>query len=47
MKELVFSEKLETRDALLCRIVDAVDNIGNGQLKLLRAARVVRNRMEA
>src|SRR5215469_13392489 len=39
MKELVYSEKLETRDALLGRILDAADHIRNSQLKLLRATR--------
>ena len=44
MKELVYIEKLETRDALLGRILDAADHIRNGQLKLLRATRAVHNR---
>ena len=44
MKELVYSEKVETRDALLGRILDAADHIRNNQLKLLRATRVVHNR---
>jgi len=44
MKELVCSEKLETRDALLSRILDAADHIRNSQLKLLHATRVVHNR---
>ena len=43
MKELVYSEKLETRDALLGRILDAADHIRNSQLKLLRATRAVHN----
>ena len=43
MKELVYSEKVETRDALLGRILDAAD-IRNSQLKLLRA---VHNRAAA
>ena len=44
MKELVYSEKLETRNALLGRILDAEDHIRNSQLKLLRATSVVHNR---
>ena len=47
MKELVYSEKLETRDALLGRILDAADHIRNSQLKLLRAIRAVHNRAAA
>ena len=47
MKELVYSEKLETRDALLGRILDAADHIRNSQLKLLRATRAVHNRAAA
>ena len=43
MKELVYSEKLETRDALLGRILDAADYIRHSQLKLLRATRAVHN----
>jgi len=39
MKELLYSEKLETRDALLGRILEAADRTRNGQLKLLRAIR--------
>ena len=35
MKELFYSEKLETRNALLGRILDAADLIRNSQLKLL------------
>ena len=35
MKELVYSVKVETRDALLVRILDAADHIRNNQLKLL------------
>jgi len=47
MKELVNSEKLETRDALLGRILDAADLIRNSQLKLLRATRAVHNQAAA
>jgi len=43
MKVLVYSEKLETRDALLGRILDAADHIRNSHLKLLRATRAVHN----
>ena len=35
MKELVYSVMVETRDALLVRILDAADHIRNNQLKLL------------
>jgi len=47
MKELVYSEKFETRDALLGRILDAADYITNRQLKLLCPARAVHNRAVA
>jgi len=47
MKELVYSEKLKTRDALLGRNLDAADHIRNSQLKLLRATCTVRNRVAA
>ena len=47
MKELVYSEKLETRDALLGHILDAADHIRNRQLKLLRATRAVHNQAAA
>jgi len=47
MKEPVYSEKLETRDALLGRILDAADHIRNSQLKLLRVNRAVYNRAAA
>ena len=47
MKELVYSEKLETRDALLGRILDAADHIRNSQLKLLRSTQAVHNRAAA
>ena len=46
MKELVYSEKVETRDALLGRILGAAD-IRNSQLKLLRAPRAVHIRAAA
>jgi len=38
---------LETRDALLGRILDATDHIRNSQLKLLCATRAVHNRAAA
>jgi len=47
MKELVYSLKLVTRDALLCRILDAADRIRNSQRKLQRATRAVHNRAAA
>ena len=47
MKELVYSEKVETRDALLGRILDAADHIRNSQLKLLPATHAVHNRAAA
>jgi len=47
MKELDYSEKLETRDAMLVRILDAADYIRNSQAKLLRATRAVHNRAAA
>jgi len=47
MKELVYSVKVVTRDALLCRILDAADRIRNSQRKLQRATRVVHNRAAA
>ena len=47
MKELVYCEKLETRDALLGRILDAADHIRNSQLNLLCATRAVHNRAAA
>ena len=45
MKELVDSVKVATRDALLGRILDTADHIRNSELKLLRATRVVHNRV--
>ena len=47
MKELVYSVKVETRDALLARISDAADHIRNGELKLLSATNAVHNRAAA
>jgi len=47
MKELVYSVKVGTRDALLGRILDAADRIRNGQRKLHRATRAVHNRATA
>ena len=44
MKELVYSAKVGTRDALLGRILDPADHIRNSQRKLQRAARAVHNR---
>jgi len=43
MKELVYSVKVVTRDALLSRILDAADRIRNSQRKLQRATRAVHN----
>ena len=42
MKELFYSVKVATRDALLGRILDAADHINN-KLKLLRATHAVHN----
>ena len=47
MKELVYSVKVVTRDALLGRIFDAADRITNRQRKLQRATRAVHNRATA
>ena len=47
MKELVYSVKVETRDELLARIMDAADVIRNSELKLLRVTRAVHNRAAA
>jgi len=44
MKELVYSVKVVTRDALLGRTLDAADRIRNCQRKLQRATRAVHNR---
>jgi len=44
MKELVYSVKVGTRDALLGRILDAADHVRNSQRKLQRATRAVPNR---
>ena len=46
MKELVYSVKVVTRDALLGRIFDAVDRITNSQRNLQRATRAVHNRRQ-
>ena len=47
MKELVYSVKVGTRDALLVRVLDAADRIRNSQRKLQRATRAVQNRAAA
>ena len=47
MKELVYSVKVGTRDALLGRILDAADRIRNSQQKLQRATRAVHNQAAA
>ena len=47
MKEVVYSVKVVTRDALLGRILDAADHIRNSQWKLQRATCAVHNRAEA
>jgi len=47
MKELAYSVKVGTRDALLGRILDAADRIRNKQRKLQRATRAVHNRTTA
>ena len=47
MKELVYSVKVETRDALLGRILDAADRIRRSQRKLRRATSAVHNRAAA
>jgi hypothetical protein len=43
MKELVYSVKVGTWDALLCRILDVADRIRNNQRKLQWATRTVHN----
>ena len=43
MKELGYSVKLETRDALLGHILDAADHIRNSQRKLQQATHAVQN----
>ena len=43
MKELVYSVKVGTRDALLGRILNAADRLRNRQRKLQRATRAVHN----
>ena len=47
MKELVYSVKVVTRDALLDRIFYAADRIRNRRRKLQRATRAVHNRAAA
>ena len=47
LKELVYSMKVGTRDALLGGILDAADRIRNSQRKLQRATRAVHNRAAA
>jgi len=47
MKEVVYSVKVVTQDALLGRILDAADRIRNSQRKLQRATRAVHNRAAA
>ena len=44
MKELVYSVKVGTRDALLGRILNTADRIRKSQRKLQRATRAVHNR---
>jgi len=43
MKELVYSVKVVTRDAMLDHILDATDCIRNSQRKLQQATRAVHN----
>jgi len=47
MKELVYSVKVVTRDALLGRILDATDRIRNSQRKLQQASHAVHSRAAA
>jgi len=47
MKELVYSVKLGTRDALLGHIVNAADRIRISQRKLQRATRALHSRAGA
>jgi hypothetical protein len=47
IKELVYSVKVVTQDALLGRILDAADVIRNSPRKLQRANRAVHNRAAA
>jgi len=47
MKELVYSVKVVTRDALLVRLFVAADRIRNSQRKMQRATRAVHNRAAA
>jgi hypothetical protein len=41
---MIYSVKVGTRDALLCRIWDAADGIRSSQRKLQRVTRAVHNR---
>ena len=43
MKELVYSVKVATRDALLGRILDAAEHFRTSELKHLNATRAVHN----
>jgi hypothetical protein len=47
MKELVYSVKVGTRDALFGRILDVADRIRNSPRKLQRATRAVHYRAAA
>jgi len=47
MKELVYSVKVGTRDALLGHILDATDRIRNSQEKLQQAIHALHNRAAA
>jgi len=47
MKELVYSVKVVTWDALLGHILDAADRIRKSQQKLQQATRAVHNRAAA
>jgi len=47
MKELVYSVKVVTRDALLGRILDAADRVRNSQRKLQQATSAVHNQAAA
>ena len=47
MKELVYSMKVVTQDALLGSILDAADRIRNIQRKLQQATHAVHNRAAA
>jgi len=47
MKELVYSVKVVTRDALLGRILDAAERMRNSQRKLQRVSCTVHNQVAA